>query len=119
VAGTRGGAAAVAELDPDAGVVRFCGVGNVAGAVVTDGRKRAMVSAPGVVGVRARSLRTFDYPLEPSSVVVLHSDGLTARWPADRTDGLFARSPLVVAAALLREAGVRHDDAGVVVARPL
>jgi anti-sigma regulatory factor (Ser/Thr protein kinase) len=118
MSGTRGGAVAVAELDPAAGVVRFCGVGNVAGAVVTDGRKRSMVSAPGVAGVRARSLRTFDYPLEPASVVVLHSDGLTGRWPADRTDGLFARSPVVVAATLLREAGVRHDDAGIVVARP-
>jgi anti-sigma regulatory factor (Ser/Thr protein kinase) len=118
MSGARGGAVAVAELDPAAGVVRFCGVGNVAGAVVTDGRKRSMVSAPGVAGVRARSMRTFDYPLEPTSVVVLHSDGLTGRWPADRTDGLFSRSPVVVAAALLREAGVRHDDAGIVVAGP-
>lgn len=118
MSGTRGGALAIAELDPAAGVVRFCGVGNVVGAVVADGRKRGMMSAPGVAGVRARSIRAFSYPLTPDAVVVMHSDGLTARWPADRTDGLFGQTPLVIAAALLREAGVRHDDAGIAVARP-
>jgi anti-sigma regulatory factor (Ser/Thr protein kinase) len=115
--GTRGGAVSVAELDPDAGVVRFCGVGNVAGAVLTDGRKRGMVSMPGVAGVKVRGIRGFEYPLTPSSLVVLHSDGLTGRWATDRADGLYAQPPLVVAVALLREAGLRHDDAGVVVAR--
>ena len=114
--GTRGGAVAVAELDPAAGVVRFCGVGNVAGAVVTDGRKRGMTSAPGVAGMRARHVRRFEYPLEPASVVVMHSDGLTGRWALD--PDLLPRSPTVVAAALLRDAGIRHDDAGVIVARP-
>jgi hypothetical protein len=107
---------AVAELDPAAGVVRFCGVGNVAGAVLTDGRKRGMTSVPGVAGVRARNVRRFEYPLEPTSIVVMHSDGLSGRWALDPE--LLARSPTVVAAALLREAGVRHDDAGVIVARP-
>jgi anti-sigma regulatory factor (Ser/Thr protein kinase) len=116
LSGTRGGAVAVAELDPAAGVVRFCGVGNVAGVVVTDGRRRGMTSVPGVAGVRARSMRVFEYPLEPTSVVVLHSDGLNGRWALDPE--VLARSPAVVAAVLLREAGVRHDDAGVIVARP-
>ena len=116
LSGTRGGAVAAAELDPAAGVVRFCGVGNIAGAVLTDGRKRGMTSVPGVAGVRARNVRRFEYPLEPSSVVVLHSDGLSARWTLDPE--LLVRSPTVVAAALLREAGVHHDDAGVIVARP-
>jgi anti-sigma regulatory factor (Ser/Thr protein kinase) len=116
LSGTRGGAVAVAELDPAAGVVRFCGVGNVAGVVVTDGRRRGMTSVPGVAGVRARNVRRFEYPLEPTSVVVMHSDGLNGRWTLDLE--LLTRSPAVVAAVLMREAGVRHDDAGVIVARP-
>jgi hypothetical protein len=48
--------------------------------------------------------------------VVLHSDGLSGRWTFD--PGLTDRTPTMVAATLLREAGVRHDDAGVIVARP-
>jgi len=119
LAGTRGAAVAVAELDADAGVLRFCGVGNIAGAVVSGDGKRGAVSMPGVAGVRIRTMRVFEYPLPADAVVVLHSDGLTGRWSPARTDGLFSRSPLVVAAALLAEAGIRHDDAGIVVARPL
>ncbi|MCO1655553.1 SpoIIE family protein phosphatase [Pseudonocardia sp. S2-4] len=119
LAGTRGAAVAVAELDPAAGVVRFCGVGNIAGVVVSGDAKRSAVSMPGVAGVRARTVRAFEYPLAADALVVLHSDGLTGRWGPARTDGLFTRPPLVVAAALLAEAGIRHDDAGIVVARPL
>jgi hypothetical protein len=75
-----------------------------------------MTSVPGVAGVRARNVRRFEYPLEPTSVVVMHSDGLNGRWTLDLE--LLTRSPAVVAAVLMREAGVRHDDAGVIVARP-
>ncbi|WP_214401779.1 ATP-binding SpoIIE family protein phosphatase [Pseudonocardia lacus] len=117
LSGTRGAALAVAELDPVAGVVRLCGVGNIAAAVVHREAKRSAVSMPGVAGVRMRAVRTFEYPLPEGALVVLHSDGLTGRWGPSRIDGLFTRSPLVVAAALLAEAGIRHDDAGVVVAR--
>jgi hypothetical protein len=41
--GTRGGAVAVAELDPAAGLVRFVGVGNITAAVVSGADKRGMV----------------------------------------------------------------------------
>jgi anti-sigma regulatory factor (Ser/Thr protein kinase) len=118
LSGTRGAAVAVAELDPSAGVLRFCGVGNIAAAVVSGDTKRSAVSLPGVAGVRVRTMRQFSYPLPDDATVVLHSDGLTGRWSAARTDGLFTEPPLVVAAGLLAEAGIRHDDAGLVVARP-
>ncbi|MBM7775618.1 anti-sigma regulatory factor (Ser/Thr protein kinase) [Actinokineospora baliensis] len=113
--GTRGGAVAVAELDPAAALVRFAGVGNIVGTVVAE-RKRGMVSLPGIAGYQARSIRRFDYELPEDAVVVLHSDGLNERWTADPLDRWRA-SPLVMALDLLREAGVRRDDASVVVAR--
>lgn len=112
--GTRGGAVAVAELDRAAGAIRFAGLGNIAGAVLAGGRKRGLVSMPGVAGYQARVVRAFDYELPPGAVVVLHSDGLTERWAPE--DDLLTRPPLVVAATLLRDAGVRRDDAGVLVA---
>ncbi|GAA2979466.1 Anti-sigma regulatory factor (Ser/Thr protein kinase) [Actinokineospora diospyrosa] len=113
--GTRGGAVAVAELDPAASVVRFAGVGNIAAAVVAE-RKRGMVSLPGIAGYQARSIRRFDYELPDDAVVVLHSDGLNERWSIDPLDRWRAK-PLVMALDLLREAGVRRDDASVVVAK--
>ncbi|MDT7800372.1 MAG: hypothetical protein QOI78_3805 [Actinomycetota bacterium] len=115
---TRGGAVAVADVDVAAGTVRFAGLGNIAGCVVAGGRKQGMISAPGVAGHQARTIRAFDYELPPGATVVLHSDGLTERWSADGRERLFAATPLAIAAALLRDAGVRNDDAVVLVAKP-
>ncbi|WP_329790910.1 ATP-binding SpoIIE family protein phosphatase [Lentzea sp. DG1S-22] len=116
--GTRGGAVAVADVDLVARTVRYCGLGNIAAAVLADGRKQGMISVPGVAGHQARTIRTFDYALPDSAVVVLHSDGLTERWGVDHGSDLVNDPPVLIAATLLREAGVRNDDACVLVARP-
>ncbi|WP_326834903.1 ATP-binding SpoIIE family protein phosphatase [Amycolatopsis rhabdoformis] len=116
--GTRGGALAVAELDLARGTVRFAGLGNIAATVVADGQKKGMISAPGVAGHQARTIRAFEHPLPEGASVVLHSDGLTERWTAENRQRLFAGTPLAIAAGLLRDAGVRNDDACVLVAKP-
>ncbi|MDX3660113.1 ATP-binding protein/SpoIIE family protein phosphatase [Streptomyces sp. ID05-26A] len=116
--GTRGGAVAVADVDLIARTVRFCGLGNIAAAVLGEGRKTGMISVPGVAGHQARTIRTFDYALPEKAVVVLHSDGLTERWGPDHGSDLVNDPPVLIAATLLREAGVRKDDACVLVARP-
>ena len=115
--GTRGAAVAVAEVDPAAGTVRFAGIGNIAGAVLSESGKRSMVSLSGVAGFRKPPIRTFEYPLPPGAVVVLHSDGVRSRWTAADVRGLVGREPLLLAATLLRDAGIRHDDACVLVGR--
>ena len=49
--------------------------------------------------------------------VVLHTDGVTDRWDLAAYPGLVTHQPVVVAATLLRDAGVRRDDAGVLVVK--
>lgn len=115
---TRGAALAVAELDADAGLVRYAGLGNIAGTVLAaDGTRRGMVSLPGIAGHQRRQIREYDYPLLPGSVVLMHSDGIVDRWSASDYPRLLDHSPVVIAATVLRDAGTRRDDAGVVVAR--
>ncbi|MEU7474745.1 ATP-binding SpoIIE family protein phosphatase [Lentzea sp. NPDC042327] len=116
--GTRGGAVAVADVDLVARTVRFSGLGNIAAAVLTPDRKQGMISVPGVAGHHARTIRAFDYLLPDGAVVVLHSDGLTERWGPGHGSDLTTDPPVLIAATLLREAGVRKDDACVLVARP-
>jgi anti-sigma regulatory factor (Ser/Thr protein kinase) len=113
---TRGGALAIVRVDGPS--VVFAGLGNVAGWIVTGDLRSGMVSVPGIAGHQARSLRQFSYPRPEGAVVVLHSDGLTSRWDIRALPGLVARDPLVIAAMLLGEAGVRRDDAGVLVLKP-
>ncbi|WP_433723812.1 SpoIIE family protein phosphatase [Actinoplanes sp. CA-051413] len=115
---TRGAALAVAELDPDAGLVRYAGLGNIAGTVLNpDGSRRGMVSLPGIAGHQRRQIREYDYPLPAGGIVLMHSDGVVDRWKAADYPGLLSHSPQVIAATVLRDAGTRRDDAGVLVAR--
>ena len=115
---TRGAALAIAELDIAAGVVRYAGLGNISGTVFgADGTRRGMVSLPGIAGHQRRQIREYDYPMAAGSVLLMHSDGVVDRWnPADYP-GLLTHSPQVIAATVLRDAGTRRDDAGVLVAR--
>ena len=115
---TRGAAVAVAALDRAAGTLRYAGLGNIAGTVVSDGRRSGLVSLPGIAGHNARSLRETEHPLPPDAVVVMHSDGVRERWDLDDYPGLLVHGPLVVAATVLRDAGGRRDDASVLVALP-
>jgi anti-sigma regulatory factor (Ser/Thr protein kinase) len=116
---TRGAALAVAEFDADKALLRYAGLGNISGTVFgPDGTRRGMVSLPGIAGHQRRQTREYEYAFAPGAVLVMHSDGVVDRWnPADYP-GLLLRSPQVIAATVLRDAGTRRDDAGVLVARP-
>lgn len=107
------------RIEPGARTVSFCGVGNVSTFVVdpATNTRRSLLSAPGIVGHQLPTLRTVSQELPRDSGVIMHSDGLTERWQPASLPGLLAHSPLVAAAQLLREAGVRRDDAGVAVAK--
>ena len=115
--GTRGAAAAVAEIDPRRERLRFAGVGNIAGAVCADGTMRSMVSHHGTLGHRAARFHGFTYPWSASTVVVLHSDGLSARWDLGTYAGLAGRHPMLIAGVLYRDFARRTDDAAVAVLR--
>jgi len=110
---TRGGAIGVVQLA--GGVIRFAGLGNVAAVILAEGTRRSMLSVPGIAGHQARVIRQYEYTAPRDAVIVLHSDGLSSRWDPGILPRLHARDPLVIAAALLAEAGTRRDDAGVLV----
>ncbi|MFG1922876.1 ATP-binding protein [Cryptosporangium sp. NPDC048952] len=116
---TRGAAIGVVRHDVDRGLVQFAGLGNIAGAVVpiarSGERSRHVTSMPGIAGHQARTIRSFDYPADDSTLVVLHTDGVSTRWSLDGQWALTRHDPLVIAAALMRDAATRRDDAGVLV----
>ncbi|WP_033339294.1 ATP-binding SpoIIE family protein phosphatase [Catenuloplanes japonicus] len=114
---TRGAAIAVAELDAAAGVVRYAGLGNIAGTIVEGTSRRGMISLPGIAGHQRRQIREYDYPISRGAAVVLHSDGVVDRWQPGDYPGLSSASPVLIAATVMRDAGVRRDDACVLAAR--
>jgi anti-sigma regulatory factor (Ser/Thr protein kinase) len=116
MSGTRGGAVGVVRLGD--GIARFSGLGNIAASILSQGHRKNMISIPGIAGHQARTIRQFDYELPPGAAVILHSDGISARWQAAALPGLETRDPLLIAAVLLAEAGVHRDDAGILVLKP-
>jgi anti-sigma regulatory factor (Ser/Thr protein kinase) len=116
LAGGRGAAAACAQLRPRDLKIDYAGVGNISGAVVTAERSRGMVSHNGTLGVKLIRNQQFEYDWPTGSLVVMHSDGLSARWNLAVYPGLQTRHPGVVAGVLYRDFVRRRDDATVLVA---
>lgn len=114
---TRGAAIAIGHLQPRRALLTYAGIGNIAGRLVDNGVSKGLVSHPGIVGHHARVPRSLVYDVTPTSYVVMHSDGVRDRWDTAELPGLLNHTPLVVAASILRDAGVRPDDASVLVAQ--
>ncbi|HTP83895.1 MAG TPA: SpoIIE family protein phosphatase [Alphaproteobacteria bacterium] len=118
LAPTRGAAVAVARVEREARVVRFAGVGNIAGAIVDPaGSVRRMVSHNGIVGHIAARIHEFSYPWSDGSLLLMHSDGLSTKWDFAAYPGLAASHPSLVAGILFRDFRRRTDDATVVAMR--
>jgi anti-sigma regulatory factor (Ser/Thr protein kinase) len=113
---TRGGAVGVVQVTGR--TARFSGLGNVAAWILADGQRDGLISVPGIAGHKARTIRQFEYPIPAGAAIVLHSDGLSSRWDLRELPAIEARDPLVIAGALLAEAGAHRDDASVLVLKP-
>ena len=115
--GTRGAAVSALSIDSSTSRVRFAGVGTVSVWIDDGERRHAFAPAPGILGTFSKRVREIESPIAPNSVVVLHSDGLTSKWSLSHYPGLRVNDPLVIAATLLRDAGIRHDDACILVSK--
>jgi anti-sigma regulatory factor (Ser/Thr protein kinase) len=116
---TRGAAVAMARIDATAKTIRYVGVGNICGALVTDQGVRHMVSHNGTAGHVAPRIREFTYDFTGNPLVILHSDGLTTRWDLNAYPGLVGQHPSLIAAVLLRDHRRPRDDATAVAMRPV
>lgn len=114
---TRGAAVSIADIEVGRDLVRFAGVGNVAGEVLLSTGTRSMVSLNGTAGAEMRKVTEFTYPWSNEAVLTMHSDGLSSRWNIDQYPGLLNRSPTVIAGVLYRDHDRGYDDVTVVVAK--
>jgi anti-sigma regulatory factor (Ser/Thr protein kinase) len=114
--GTRGAAAAVAEIVPGDSAVRFAGIGNIAASVRAADGARSLVSHNGIIGHQVRKVQEVSSPWSSGALLVMASDGLRTQWRLDDDPTIVARHPAVVAALLYREFLRGRDDATVLVA---
>ncbi|WP_462115839.1 ATP-binding protein [Lysobacter xanthus] len=112
---TRGSAASVVVHDARDASLVHAGVGNVAVSLVGLQEGRGVASQNGTVGGVCPAVRETRLDAPPRTLVVMHSDGLSARWSVHAHPGLRSRHPQVVAATLFRDAHRTRDDATVLV----
>jgi anti-sigma regulatory factor (Ser/Thr protein kinase) len=114
LSGTRGAAAAVARITGK-NKVSYAGVGNITGYLIENEKSQGLVSHNGTLGLTLPRLQQFEYERSADSLLVMHSDGLSARWDLRKNDMLRARHPAIIAAVLYRDHARPRDDATVVV----
>lgn len=112
---TRGAAVAIAEINPSQEILRFAGVGNIAGVILNGIESRSMVSYNGTIGYQVRKIEEFVYPWSARSLLVMHSDGLATHWSLASYPGLLARHPALIASVLYRDFRRSRDDVTVLV----
>lgn len=117
MSGTRGGAAAVASVEVDGGAVQFAGIGNIAAALHDPAATRGMASHPGIVGVQFRKAQPFHFHAPAGTLLLMHTDGLQARWSLRDYPGLLHRHPALIVAVLQRDFDRGRDDTGIVALR--
>jgi anti-sigma regulatory factor (Ser/Thr protein kinase) len=110
---TRGGAAASALLVGDK--LSYAGVGNISASLLSPGKSQGLVSHNGTLGLNQRRTQQFEYQREPGALLIMHSDGISARWDLKNRADLLARHPAIIASAIYRDHGRGRDDATVVV----
>jgi anti-sigma regulatory factor (Ser/Thr protein kinase) len=107
---TRGAALSVAQVNREERLVRFAGVGNVAGLIIEGNASRNMVSLNGTLGYQVHRVTEFAYPWSEKSLLIMHSDGLSTHWDLSAYPGLLARDPSLIAGVLYRDFARGRDD---------
>jgi hypothetical protein len=114
---TRGAAAAIVDLRASSREVVSGGVGNISMRLLTSAGSNSLISENGTLGCNVRRMREEVQLCQPGTLLVMHSDGLSANWDLASYPGLCQRHPAVIAAVLYRDCKRSRDDATVVVAR--
>jgi anti-sigma regulatory factor (Ser/Thr protein kinase) len=117
MARTRGGAVAVFCQELATGRAQFAGIGNISATVVDGTTTRGLPSHPGIVGGQYRRTHAFNVNAPAGTLLVMHSDGLQARWSLGKYEGLQFRHPALVVALLLRDFDRGRDDTGIIAVR--
>jgi hypothetical protein len=114
--GTRGAAISIISLASDGTKLTYAGIGNVDGQVWQGDIGRRLAPDRGIVGAAHRTIHTIVLPLTPPWIVLLHSDGISARFDAPSVPDEIKQDPGTLAEFVLAHWGRDHDDATIVVA---
>lgn len=117
IRGTRGAAVAVAEIDINNDQIHYAGIGNISGTIVSRDQRKSLVSRSGIVGYSFRKIQKYSYAFPKDTLLILHSDGLSAKWDMADYPGLKNHHPVLIAAVLYRDFRRSRDDVTIAVVK--
>jgi serine phosphatase RsbU (regulator of sigma subunit) len=117
LAGTRGAAMSIATVDAAAAQLTFAGVGNVEGHLLQHGKQQRLVAHRGIVGAAFPNVRALVFDLPAEWLLVLHTDGISARFQIEDLPPELHTHPQRLADGLLGGWSRAGDDATIVVIR--
>jgi hypothetical protein len=114
--GTRGAAISVVKVDPVSRRLISAGVGNVIVHVQTSGSSHTLPIDRGIVGYKLPVVHPVELTLGTSWLVIVHTDGMSARFGRENLATGLTQGLKVVAEEMLQRWARDDDDATVVVA---
>lgn len=115
--GSRGAVIYITVVDTRKSELTHASVGNVEAHLLQSGKTQRLIGARGIVGVALPAVRSFVVGLDPEWLLLLHTDGVSARVALENVPEAHSASPEQLAAVVLDRWGRATDDATVLVAR--
>jgi len=113
--GSRGMVVSHAVIDPSAGCLTYCGVGNIIARIIGD-ESHQVVNRDGVVGYRMIPPHEQQYTFTPGYALLMHSDGIRSRIGSDVLATVRSLAPDIVLEQLIHNYGKPSDDASAIIA---
>lgn len=114
---TRGGAGVIALINKTEQTINFVGIGNITSFIIENGIRKTMVSQNGIIGEDITRIREYLYTFSNDAIIILHSDGISAKWDLNSYPGIEYRHPAIIAGLLYRDFSRGNDDLTVVVVK--
>jgi serine phosphatase RsbU (regulator of sigma subunit) len=113
---TRGAAMALARIDLNQARLTYCGVGNIEARLIGRTSSRP-ISYNGIVGSILPHFQVFEYSFQPGDLVLMHSDGISARFDLKQYPHVTTQPVQLLAEAIARDWARPHDDATIIIGR--
>ena len=115
---TRGAVVTIGYLDILNQQLRYSGVGNISMKVVSPSHSHGCLSYNGIVGhIMPATLNDHVLQIDrKTDILVMHSDGLSARWDLQKYPGILQHHGTTIGAVIYKDFDRNNDDSTILVA---
>ncbi len=115
---SRGGVGIIFDINLNTLKLIFCGLGNIAAKVLSEGKIKNCISYNGIIGhtfpMTFHSI-THDWTL--NNYLIITSDGINTRWDFNAISNIMKHDPSIIAASLFKNFSRGNDDCLIIIVK--